>query len=81
LAFIKYVPYEDGSDQLKKLYELYGGKSKTPSNIIRISGINPKVMKGHVDLYRSIVTMSSPLSRFRQEMIAVVVSGLNKCRY
>jgi alkylhydroperoxidase family enzyme len=60
---------------------MYGGRDKCPANIIRISGINPPVMEQHVNLYRAIVSHKSPLSRHRQEMIAVVVSALNGCHY
>ena len=79
MAFIDYVTYDDASDELKKLYEAYGGKSRTPANIVRIAGLNPKAMQAHVDLYRSIMFQKSPLSRAQREMIATVVSSINKC--
>jgi len=81
MSYIGYVNFEDGSEELQKLYARYGGSSKCPANIIRISGVNPPVMEQHVNLYRAIVSPKSPLSRHRQEMIAVVVSALNKCHY
>ncbi|GAB4324089.1 MAG: hypothetical protein Kow0074_16770 [Candidatus Zixiibacteriota bacterium] len=81
MAFIGYISYSDGSPELQRLYREYGGRDRCPANIIRISGVNPRVMEGHVKLYRAIVTADSPLSRHRQEMIAVVVSALNKCHY
>lgn len=81
MAFIQYLAFEDGSADLQRVYTKYGGASKRPANIIRISGVNPAVLEQHVNLYRSIVTINSPLSRHRQEMIAVVVSALNQCHY
>jgi alkylhydroperoxidase family enzyme len=81
MSYIGYVDFDDGSEELQSLYVRYGGSSKCPANIIRISGINPPVMEQHVNLYRAIVSPKSPLSRHRQEMIAVVVSALNKCHY
>lgn len=81
MSYIGYVDFEDGSEELQNLYARYGGPSKCPANIIRISGVNPPVMEQHVNLYRAIISPKSPLSRHRQEMIAVVVSALNKCHY
>lgn len=81
MAFIDYVSYDDATDDLKKLYEAYGGENRTPANILRIAGLNPKAMQAHVDLYRSIMFQKSPLSRAQREMIATVVSSINKCHY
>ena len=51
MAFIEYISYEDASDDLKKLYKLYGGPSATPANIVRIAGPSPKVMEAHINFY------------------------------
>jgi hypothetical protein len=50
-------------------------------NILRIHGVNSRVMKNHYDLYRSLMIGKSPLTRAQREMIAVVVSSANACRY
>ncbi|KAA3637661.1 MAG: peroxidase [Calditrichaeota bacterium] len=81
MAFIDYISYEKASDKLKELYQRYGGKSKQPANIIRVSGVNPDVMKYHVDLYRAIMIQKSELTRHQREMIATVVSAINNCHY
>ncbi len=81
MAYIDYIAYDDGSSEMQKMYEKHGGRDKCPANIIRISGINPKVLDQHVQLYRSIMFGKSPLSRHRREMIAVMVSILNHCHY
>jgi alkylhydroperoxidase family enzyme len=66
---------------LQALYIKYGGPEKTPANIVRIAGYNPKAMEHHISFYRSIMFNKSPLSRVQREMIAVVVSSINKCHY
>ena len=81
MAFIKYIPYDKASDELKALYDKYGGKDKMPANIVRIAGFNPKAMAAHLDFYRAIMFGKSPLSRDQREMIAVVVSAINECHY
>jgi alkylhydroperoxidase family enzyme len=81
MAFIDYIKYDDASDALKELYRRFGGEDKTPANIVRIAGPNPKAMEAHIDFYRSLMVNKSPLSRAQREMIAVVVSALNNCHY
>ena len=81
MAFIDYIEYDDAPDNLKKLYDRYGGKTKTPANIVRIAGTNPPAMKAHLDLYRAIMFQKSDLSRHQREMIAVVVSSINQSHY
>lgn len=81
MAFIDYIRYDDASDRLKELYRKFGGEDRTPANIVRIAGPNPKAMETHINFFRSIMYNKSPLSRAQREMIAVVVSSLNKCHY
>lgn len=81
MAFIDYIPYEGATLELQELYRKYGGADSTPANIIRIAGHNPKAMEYNVKFYRSIMFSDSPLSRHQREMIAVVVSVINKCHY
>lgn len=50
-------------------------------NIIRIHGVHSRVIRLHYDLYRELMYGPGPLSRIQREMIAVVVSGINACRY
>ena len=81
MAFIKYITYDEASEELRALYDKYGGKNKIPANIVRIAGFNPKAMEAHLDFYRAIMFSKSPLSRDQREMIAVVVSAINSCHY
>ncbi len=50
-------------------------------HIIRIHGVNSRVMKNHFDLYVTLMRRASPVSRKLREMIAVTVSSLNQCKY
>lgn len=38
-------------------------------------------MKEHYQFYITIMRRPGPLSRIQREMIAVVVSSINECRY
>lgn len=81
MAFIDYIEYDNASDSLKKLYRKYGGKTKTPANIVRIAGTNPQAMESHINFYMSVVHQKSDITRHQREMIAVVVSVINECHY
>ncbi len=50
-------------------------------HIIQIHAIHPAVMRGHFDLYRTVMHGPGPLSRREREMLAIRVSGLNQCHY
>jgi alkylhydroperoxidase family enzyme len=81
MAFIDYIEYDDADPGLKKLYEQLGAPKRTPGNILRISGVTPKALEGHVALYRGIMMGKNGLTPVQREMIAVVVSGINQCHY
>ncbi len=67
MAFIEYIPTEE--------WKL------DSDNILRIHGINPPVLRGHLALYRAVMHGPSPLTREQREMLAVMVSAQNKCGY
>jgi alkylhydroperoxidase family enzyme len=50
-------------------------------NIIRIHGVHSRTLRQHYDLYKELMYGKGPLSRIQREMIAVVVSAENRCRY
>ena len=50
-------------------------------NIIRIHAVHSQTMRQHYDLYKELMYGKGPLSRIQREMIAVVVSAENRCRY
>ena len=81
MAWIKIIKEEEAQGELKELYdkmiEPWGGVD----NIMKIHSLNPPSLKGHFDLYRTLMYGRSTVSRVQREMIAVVVSAVNKCRY
>ena len=72
MAFIDYLADED-----------IPAADRVPDhdNILRIHGVHSRTMRQHYDLYRELMYGRSPLSRIQREMIAVVVSAVNECRY
>lgn len=72
MAFIRYVD-DDAIPAEDRLPDR--------DNIIRIHGVHARTMRHHYDLYLELMRGPGPLSRIQREMIAVVVSAVNHCRY
>jgi len=72
MAFIPYIP----QDQIPA-----ENRVSDFDNIVQVHSIHSKVMKLHLDLYLEIMRKKSPLTFIQREMIAVLVSSLNKCHY
>ena len=81
MAFIRYIEYDDASPELRGLYDRYREPGGNVDNILRIHGHNPPSLTGHAAFYKTLMHGRSELSRTQREMIAVVVSALNECRY
>ena len=50
-------------------------------NIIRIHGVNSPVMGMHYRLYAELMRGRGPLTLVQREMVATVVSAINRCHY
>ncbi len=81
MAYIPYVSQEDASPMLRELYDRYREPDGEIDNILRIHGLNPPSLSGHVGLYQTLMRGRSDLTRTQREMIAVVVSAINECHY
>lgn len=81
MAWIKMIAEEEASGRLAELYEKYQEPSGGVDNILKIHSLNVKSMQTHYDLYAHLMRGRSDLSRIQREMIAVVVSAVNHCRY
>ena len=81
MAWIKTIAEGDAEGELAELYDGYSTPDGTVDHVLKIHGLNPPSLKGHYDLYKTLMFGRSPLSRAQREMIAVVVSAANRCRY
>ena len=67
--------------QLRALYDRMRDPRGHVDNILKIHSLHPASLVAHYDLYKLVMYGSSPLSRIQREMIAVVVSAVNRCEY
>ncbi len=81
MAWIKVVDEDEAEGELKKLYEKLIEPWGGVDNILKIHSLNPASLSGHFEFYKTLMRGRSALTRAQREMIAVVVSTLNRCRY
>ena len=55
MAWIPYVEPKDAGGVLAKLYDSYGDENGDVDNILRIHGLNPPSLSGHVGLYQTLM--------------------------
>jgi alkylhydroperoxidase family enzyme len=72
MAFIRYPSSDDIPLQ---------DRVPDDDHILRIHGVHSATMRLHYDLYAQLMRGESPLTYAQREMIAVVVSATNGCRY
>lgn len=81
MAWIRTLDEDEAEGPLKRLYrrlrEPWGGVD----NIFKIHSLNPASIRGHLELYKTVMHGPSPLTRVQREMVAVVVSSVNRCHY
>jgi len=81
MSWIEVIPEDRARGELRALYskltEPWGGVD----NIMKIHSLNPASLQTHALLYVTLMRGESDLTRIQREMIAVVVSAINRCRY
>ncbi len=81
MAWIQTINEDEATGRLADLYakmvEPWGGVD----NIMKIHSLNVPSLKVHFEIYKTLMRGRSDLTRAQREMIAVVVSKINRCRY
>ncbi len=80
MAWIKVI---DEASATGELAELYRRESATrgKGNLLQVHSLNPRSLRAHLELFRTLMYGRSGLTRIQREMIGVVVSALNRCPY
>lgn len=72
MAFIDYLSSEDVPQQ---------DRVPDTDNILRVHSIHSRMIRLHYELYVETMHKPGSLTRVQREMIAVVVSSINRCHY
>jgi len=81
-AWIETIPEDEANDELKRAYQRSADqRTGNVDHIMKIHSLNPPSLIDHLHLYKTLMHGESPLSKAQREMIAVVVSAINRCEY
>ena len=81
MSRIRLTPPEAASGPLADDYRAALKRAGRIWHIVELMSPNPAVLRASIELYRAVMHGASPLSRVQREMLAVVVSRTNGCRY
>ena len=81
MAYIQQSEPHQASGLLKKIYDEAIARAGKVWNIVKLTGINPRMTRAHLGLYQSIMHTDSALTPRTRETLAVVVSRANECHY
>ena len=81
MAWIATIPEGEAHGDLQHSYDAAEERAGKVWNIIKVMSLSPPTLRASMGLYLSSVHGASPLTRAQREMLAVVVSNVNKCHY
>lgn len=81
MPYINTIQYEEATGRLKEIYDDLLAKRGKLAEVHKIQSLNPESIMAHMNLYMAVMFGQSPLSREQREMIAVIVSVANDCKY
>ena len=81
MPYIKQVSDEEATGGVKRELDKAYKRAGRVWNIVRIMTPNAEAMRTSMSFYIALMYGESPLTRAQREMLAVVVSQTNHCRY
>ncbi|MBZ0298432.1 MAG: carboxymuconolactone decarboxylase family protein [Anaerolineae bacterium] len=81
MPYIKQVSDKEATGAVKRELDKAYKRAGRVWNIVRIMTPNAEAMRTSMSFYIALMYGESPLSRAQREMLAVVVSQTNHCRY
>ena len=94
MAWIKVIPPEEATGELKEMYDeiIADGESNNSinynedgtvemDNILTIHSLHPATLRAHLFMYEELMHGENNLSKKQREMIGVAVSAVNDCEY
>ena len=81
MSYIDSIKPDDASGELAELLRRVANKDGTVDHVMSVHSLNPDSLRAHFEMYVGAMHRPSPLSRAERELVAVVVSRLNGCRY
>ena len=81
MAWIKTIPEKEATGELAELYRRVGHNMGLVPNILKSLSLRAEATDAVARLGSVVTFGASRLGRVREEMIATVVSSINRCHY
>ena len=81
MVWIRTVEEGEAEGILKSLYEGLRKQMGMVPNILKVFSLHPEAMRATMIMFQTLMYGPAPLSRAQREMIALVVSAINRCHY
>ena len=82
MAWIPTVDEDAASGELAELYDNWRDPATGEvDNILKVHSLDPPGLRAHLAVYQNAMSGTDTLPKAEREMIAVVVSSINACRY
>ncbi len=81
MAHLRLIEEGEATGTLRAEYEAAAARAGKVFNVVKAMSLNAPVLRRSMQLYGAIMHGASPLSRVERELLAVVVSATNECRY
>ncbi len=82
MSWIRSIPYAEAEGELMDTYDRIRGGEEYLDNIVTVHGLRPHTLKGHMELYKSVLHhRGNALPIWLLEALGVRVSQLNGCEY
>jgi uncharacterized peroxidase-related enzyme len=81
LSWLRVPPEDDVSDEVKALWETRAERLGFVPNVVRNYALRPRHLQLWNEFYEELMRGESGLTDVEREMIAVVVSTVNRCHY
>lgn len=78
---IKIIDYDESDGRLREIYDELSSSRGKLAEVHKLQSLLPETIVKHIELYKEIMFAKDNLSRELKELIAVVVSIHNKCKY
>ncbi len=81
MAWVKMIEPEEATGELQAEYDKAIRRAGKVFNILKVQSLNPGTLRASMGLYLATMYGRSGLSRLDREMLATVVSCVNRCFY
>ncbi len=81
MTYVRTIPYEEANAELKGIYDHLNHARGSISNVMAVSSIRPHLIKTLSAHVTNVMGADSGLTPAERQMVATVVSSVNKCQY